>query len=63
MDSQKDSDDISVTQVGIYAALSFLIVSLLGLLIYITCSKRYKLNWFEENLLETAREKECIDQR
>ncbi|XP_052867372.1 synaptotagmin-5 [Anopheles cruzii] len=46
-------------QVAIYGSISFLIVSLLGLLIYITCSKRYRLNWFEKNLLESANEREA----
>lgn len=63
MDSINNSDEISISQVAIYASLSFIIVSLLGLLIYITCSKRYKLNWFEKNLLESAKETDSIDQR
>ncbi|XP_019932833.3 synaptotagmin-2 [Aedes albopictus] len=50
-------------QVIVYVSISFLIVSLLGLLIYITCSKRYRLNWFEKNLLETAKEREAYGQR
>ncbi|XP_053675820.1 synaptotagmin-5 [Anopheles nili] len=45
-------------QIAIYGSVSFLVVSLLGLLIYITCSKRYRLNWFEKNLLESAKERE-----
>lgn len=64
MDPLKSTeDDISVSQVAIYAAFSFIIVSLIGILLYITCSKRYKLNWFENNLLETAKENEENDQR
>uniref|UniRef100_A0A8D8KRI2 Synaptotagmin-9 n=1 Tax=Culex pipiens TaxID=7175 RepID=A0A8D8KRI2_CULPI len=57
----RDPSSSSVTQfeVIVYGAVSFLIVSILGLLIYITCSKRYRLNWFENNLLETDREREA----
>ena len=64
MDPLKSTeDDISVSQVAIYATFSFIIVSLIGILLYITCSTRYKLNWFENNLLETAKENEENDQR
>ena len=64
MDPLKSTeDDISVPKVAIYATFSFIIVSLIGILLYITCSKRYKLNWFENNLLETAKENEENDQR
>lgn len=51
-------EEISVSQVALYAAMSFLIVSILGVLIYITCSKKYRLNWFEKHLLEAATETE-----
>ncbi|XP_053696702.1 synaptotagmin-5 [Sabethes cyaneus] len=54
--NRRDDEPATSLQVIIYGATSFLIVSLLGLLIYITCSKRYRLNWFEKNLLETAKE-------
>ncbi|XP_058124705.1 synaptotagmin-5 [Anopheles ziemanni] len=50
---------LNVTQIAIYGSVSFLVVSLLGVLIYITCSKRYRLNWFEKNLLESAKEREA----
>jgi hypothetical protein len=56
-----EDDDLS--QVILYAAISFLIVSLLGFLIYITCSKKYRLNWFEKNLLETAHETAELNRR
>ena len=49
-------EDISVSQVFLYTLVSFLLVSLLGVLIYITCSKKYRLNWFEKHLLEAATE-------
>ncbi|XP_049535036.1 synaptotagmin-5 [Anopheles darlingi] len=51
-------DTLNPGQLAIYGSISFLIVSLLGLLIYITCSKRYRLNWYEKNLLESAKERE-----
>ncbi|XP_058450136.1 synaptotagmin-A [Malaya genurostris] len=56
-------EPVNSVQVIVYAATSFLIVSLLGLLIYITCSKRYRLNWFEKNLLETEKERQAGRQR
>lgn len=55
-------EEISVSQVALYAAMSFLIVSILGVLIYITCSKKYRLNWFEKHLLEAATETEEMTQ-
>lgn len=64
MDSMKNEEDqISLTPVVVYTILSCLIVSLIGILLYLTCSKRYKLNWFENNLLETAKENEENAQR
>lgn len=64
MDSMKnEGDQISLTPVVVYTVLSCVIVSLIGILLYLTCSKRYKLNWFENNLLETAKENEENAQR
>lgn len=54
MDFTIDPDDITMPQVALYATISFLIVTVIGVFLYITCSKKYKLNWFEKNLLETA---------
>lgn len=54
MDFNFDPDDITVPQVALYSTISFLIVTVIGVFLYITCSKKYKLNWFEKNLLETA---------
>lgn len=59
----KDEDQITFSQVALYTTLSCIIVSLLGVLLYLTCSKRYRLNWFENNLLETAKENEENAQR
>lgn len=63
MDSLKSNDEITVSQVVIYATLSCIVVSFVFVLLYLTCSKRYKLNWFENNLLETAKENEENAQR
>lgn len=63
MDSLKAKEEISATEVVIYATLSCIVVSFIGILLYLTCSKRYKLNWFENNLLETAKEDEENAQR
>lgn len=46
----------SLQQVALYGTVSFMLVSVMGVFLYITCSRRYRLNWFEKNLLETARE-------
>lgn len=54
MDFTFDPDEITVPQVALYLTISFLIVTVIGIFLYITCSKKYKLNWFEKNLLETA---------
>lgn len=51
------ADDVfSAPQVLLYATVSFMLVSVFGVFLYITCSRRYRLNWFEKNLLETDRE-------
>lgn len=63
MDTVYRQDDISLPQVLLYGSISFLIVSLLGVLLYISCSKKYKLNWFENNLLENANGTEELGQR
>lgn len=56
MDIAFDADDVTLPQVALYSTISFLIVTVIGVFLYITCSKKYKLNWFEKNLLETASE-------
>jgi hypothetical protein len=41
----------------LYGVLSFAVVLAAALLLLlIACRRRYALNWFEKNLLETARE-------
>lgn len=63
MDSLKSNDEITVSQIAIYATLTTIVVSFICVLLYLTCSKRYRLNWFENNLLETAKEDEENAQR
>lgn len=63
MDIVIREEDISLAQIGVYASVSFLVVSAVGAALYTTCSKRYRLNWFEQNLLESANEKEEDQQR
>lgn len=64
MDTLKsEKEEVTVTEVVIYATLSCIVVSFIFVLLYLTCSKRYKLNWFENNLLETAKENEENAQR
>uniref|UniRef100_A0A1B0A9N4 C2 domain-containing protein n=1 Tax=Glossina pallidipes TaxID=7398 RepID=A0A1B0A9N4_GLOPL len=62
MDIVIHQDKISVAQIIIYASASFLTVSMIGLALYATCSRKYRLNWFEKNLLETANVKEEDEQ-
>lgn len=38
----------------LYGIISFILVLVALLLLYVACSKRYRLNWFEKNLLERA---------
>ncbi|KAK7872390.1 hypothetical protein R5R35_007006 [Gryllus longicercus] len=40
--------------VVLYGLVSLLLVMLVVMLLYVACSKRYRLNWFEKNLLEAA---------
>lgn len=61
MDIAFSEEDISLPQVALYSSISFLVVSLVGVFLYITCSRKYKLNWFEKNLLETASENEAVN--
>lgn len=56
MDSVSDSDESYY--VALYAVVSFVLVMLIVLLLYVACTKKYRLNWFEKNLLETADAKE-----
>ncbi|EDW04129.1 synaptotagmin-5 [Drosophila grimshawi] len=56
MDIVIREEELSLTQIGVYASVSFLVVSAVGAALYTTCSKRYRLNWFEQNLLESASE-------
>ncbi|XP_026469194.1 synaptotagmin-5-like [Ctenocephalides felis] len=59
MDSRIALNDAdSIYQAAGYAALSFIFVALAALLFYVACSKRYRLNWFEKNLLERAQDEE-----
>ncbi|ALC38676.1 Sytalpha [Drosophila busckii] len=57
MDIVIREQEISLAQIGIYASVSFLVVTAVGAALYTTCSRRYRLNWFEQNLLESASEK------
>lgn len=63
MDVTFNPEDITLPQFALYATISFLIVTVLGVFLYITCSKKYRLNWFEKNLLETACENQELGQR
>lgn len=38
----------------LYGSVSFVLVLLGVVIMYLACSKRYRLNWFEKNLLESA---------
>ncbi|XP_055592712.1 synaptotagmin-2 [Uranotaenia lowii] len=55
--SSGEWQNVSPVHLILYVCASFLVVSLLGLLIYITCSKKYRLNWYEKNLLESAKDR------
>ncbi|KAI0232472.1 hypothetical protein LSAT2_017200 [Lamellibrachia satsuma] len=46
-----------------YIGVPILVLLLVAILIYVCCAKRYRLNWYEQTLLEStqAREKEHID--
>lgn len=63
MDFAFNPNDVTVPQVALYSTMSFLVVTVVGVFLYITCSKKYKLNWFEKNLLETACESQDLNAR
>ncbi|XP_022914327.1 synaptotagmin-1 [Onthophagus taurus] len=55
MDSLEDEEERdSVYIVALYAVVSFICVLVLIMVVYVACTKKYKLNWFEKNLLENA---------
>lgn len=45
---------------AVYVCVSVLVSMLLVLLVYVLCSKKYRLNWFEQTVLQTAQEKEQL---
>lgn len=49
-----EGSDPSSYYLALYGLISFLLVMLIVMLLYVACSKKYRLNWFEKNLLETA---------
>lgn len=51
--NEEDEKD-TIYAILIYAVTSFVCVMLLIVLVYVACAKRYRLNWFEKNLLENA---------
>lgn len=51
---EEDDNEPSVYLVAFYAVLSFVCAMLLVLLLYVACARKYRLNWFEKNLLEVA---------
>ncbi|XP_018319644.1 synaptotagmin-1 [Agrilus planipennis] len=55
---EDEEQEPSIYIIALYALLSFLCAMLLIVLVYVACNKKYKLNWFEKNLLENAENKE-----
>lgn len=54
MDVLSEDPDPSSYYLALYGLISFLLVMLIVMLLYVACSKKYRLNWFEKNLLEAA---------
>ena len=54
MDAVNEESDPSSYHLALYGLISFLLVMLIVMLLYVACSRKYRLNWFEKNLLETA---------
>lgn len=63
MDIAFDPNDVTLPQVALYSTISFLVVTVIGVFLYVACLKKYKLNWFEKNLLETACENQEFNAR
>lgn len=55
------------SSIVIYATLPVLLMALFIFIVYLCCSKKYRLNWFEQTILETdpqlAEEKQHINPR
>lgn len=59
MDALEDDEkEPSVYIIAVYGVLSFVFIMLIVILLYVACARKYRLNWFEKNLLETADTKE-----
>jgi hypothetical protein len=54
MDAVSGESHPSSYYLALYGLISFLIVMLVVMLLYVACSRKYRLNWFEKNLLEAA---------
>jgi hypothetical protein len=54
MDAVSEGSDPSSYYLALYGLICFLLVMLVVMLLYVVCSKKYRLNWFEKNLLESA---------
>ncbi|XP_013782893.1 synaptotagmin-5-like isoform X2 [Limulus polyphemus] len=46
---------------AVYTCVSLFLLVLIGILFYVLCSKRYKLNWFEKTNLAAAEEKRKVE--
>lgn len=55
---EDEEKDPSVYIVALYGVLSFVFIMLIVILLYVACARKYRLNWFEKNLLESADSKE-----
>lgn len=55
---EDEEKDPSLYIVALYGVLSFISIMLIVVLLYVACARKYRLNWFEKNLLETADEKD-----
>ncbi|XP_076342141.1 synaptotagmin-5-like isoform X2 [Tachypleus tridentatus] len=50
----------TATSAAVYTCISLFLAILIGILFYVLCSKRYKLNWFEKLNLAVAEETEKV---
>lgn len=48
------TEENPLTTVILVGVLSFLASLIIIVLMYVTCGRKYRLNWYEKNLLESA---------
>jgi hypothetical protein len=52
MDGVKETSSTTAYYLGMIVPAFILLIAVIGIVLYVACSKKYKLNWFEKTVLE-----------